>query len=80
MYKVWIDIYHTYKMASLVTQKIKNLSAVQETWVRPLGQEDPLEKGMAAHSSIIIYTYYFVSTPHPSLLVFRNTTLAQLLT
>ena len=30
-------------------------SAVQETWVRPLGQEDPLEKGMATHSSILAW-------------------------
>ena len=30
-----------------LAQKVKNLSAVQETWVRSLGQEDPLEKGMA---------------------------------
>ena len=32
---------------------VKNLSAVQETWVQSLGQEDPLEKGMATHSSIL---------------------------
>ena len=32
---------------SLVAQVIKNLPAMQETWVRPLGWEDPLEKGMA---------------------------------
>ena len=31
---------------------IKNLPAMQETWVRSLGQEDPLEEGMATHSSI----------------------------
>ena len=39
--------------ASLVTQMVKNLPAVQETWVRSLDWEDPLEKGMAAHSSIL---------------------------
>ena len=38
--------------ASLVAQLVKNLSAVQETWVRSLSWEDPLEKGMATHSSI----------------------------
>ena len=32
---------------------IKNLPAMQETWVQPLGQEDPLEKGMAIHSNIL---------------------------
>ena len=39
--------------ASLVVQTIKNLSAMHETWVRSLGQEDPLEKGIATHSSIL---------------------------
>ena len=39
--------------ASLVAQIIKNLSAMQETWLQSLGQEDPLEKGMAIHSSIL---------------------------
>ena len=35
----------------LVAQMVKNLPAMQETWVRSLGQEDPLEKRMATHSS-----------------------------
>ena len=39
--------------ASLVAQLVKHLPAMQETWVRSLGQEDPLEKGMATHSSIL---------------------------
>ena len=39
--------------ASLVAQTVKNLPAVQETRVQSLGQEDPLEKGMATHSSIL---------------------------
>ena len=39
----------------LVAQKVKRLSALQETWVRSLGQEDPLEKEMAAHSSILAW-------------------------
>ena len=38
--------------ASLVAQMVKNLPAMQETWVRFLGWEDSLEKEMAAHSSI----------------------------
>ena len=37
--------------ASLVIQTVKNLSAMQETQVQSLGHEDPLEKGMATHSS-----------------------------
>ena len=39
----------------LVAQMVKNLRAVQETWVQALGQEDPLEKGMATHSSILAW-------------------------
>ena len=34
---------------------VKNPPAVQETWVRSLGQEIPLEKGMATHSSILVW-------------------------
>ena len=39
--------------ASLVVQTVKNLPAMQETWVQFLNQEDPLEKGMTTHYSII---------------------------
>ena len=39
-------------MASLVAQMVKNLPTMQETWVRSLNQEDPLEEGTATHSSI----------------------------
>ena len=38
---------------SLVVQMVKNLLAMQETWVQSLGQGDPLEKGMEAHSRIL---------------------------
>ena len=41
--------------ASLVAQMVKNLPGVQETLVWSLGQEDPLEKGMATHSSILAW-------------------------
>ena len=41
--------------ASLVAQLVKNLPAVQETWVQSLGLEDPLEKEMATHSSILAW-------------------------
>ena len=40
---------------SLVAQRVKRLPAMQETWVRSLGQEDPLEKEMATHSSILAW-------------------------
>ena len=39
--------------ASLMAQLVKNLPAMQETWVRSLGWEDALEKGKATHSSIL---------------------------
>ena len=42
-----------YSSASLVSQTVKNLPAMQETWVRSLGWKDPLEEGMATHSSIL---------------------------
>ena len=41
--------------ASLVAQMVKHLSAMQETWVQSLGQEDPVEKEMATHSSILAW-------------------------
>ena len=39
--------------ASLVAQLVKNLSAMQETWVQFLGWKDPLEKELATHSSVL---------------------------
>ena len=44
---------HQYSWASLVTQLVKNLPAVWETWLRSLGWEDALEKGKATHSNIL---------------------------
>ena len=41
--------------ASLVAHLVKNLPAMQETWVRSLGWDDPLEKGTATHSSILAW-------------------------
>ena len=38
-----------------MVQTVKNLPAMQETWVRSLGQEDTLEEGMAIHSSILAW-------------------------
>ena len=42
-------------VASLVAQSLKRLPAMREIWVRPLGGEDPLEKEMATHSSILAW-------------------------
>ena len=44
-----------YSWASLVAQLVKNPPAMQETWVRSLAWEDPLEKGKATHSSILAW-------------------------
>ena len=44
--KIWV---------SVVAQLVKNPPAMQETWVRSLGWEDPLEKGTATHSSILAW-------------------------
>ena len=40
---------------SLVAQMVKNLPAMQKTWVRSLGPDDPLEKEMATHSSVLAW-------------------------
>ena len=45
-----------YSWASLVAQTVKNPFAMWETWVRSLGLEDPLEEGMATHSSILAWS------------------------
>ena len=44
-----------YSWASLVSQLVKNLLAMRETWVQSLEWEDPLEKGKAMHSSILAW-------------------------
>ena len=46
-----------------MAQAIKNLPAMQETRVRSLGQEDPLEKGMATHSSILAWRIPWTEEP-----------------
>ena len=47
-----------YSWASLMAQLVKNQPAMQETWVQSLGQEHPLEKGMATHSSILAWRIF----------------------
>ena len=49
--------------ASLVAQLVKRLPAMQETWVRSLDREDPLEKGMATHSSILAWRIPWTEEP-----------------
>ena len=45
---------------------VKNLLAAQETWVQSLGQENPLEKGMATHSSILAWRTPWTEEPRRS--------------
>ena len=54
-YSIFSEFVQTYNdiWASLMVQMVKNLPAMQETWDQSLGQEDPLEKGIATHSSIL---------------------------
>ena len=49
--------------ASLVAQMVKNLPVVQAVWVRSLGQEDPLEKEIATHSSILVWRIPWTEEP-----------------
>ena len=49
--------------ASLVAQRVKHLPAMQETWDRSLGWEDPLEKEMATHSSILAWRISWTQEP-----------------
>ena len=53
----------TSTFTSLVAQTVKNLPAMQETQLLSLGQEDPLEKGMATHSSILVWKTPQVEEP-----------------
>ena len=49
--------------ASLIVKSIKNLPAMQQTWVRSLDREDPLEKEMATHSSILAWRIPWTQEP-----------------
>ena len=58
----WNEV-STSPRASLVAQTVGNLPAMQETWIRLLGQEDPLEKEMATHSSILAWEIPWTEEP-----------------
>ena len=60
--RVYIKIYLIH-WASLVAQTVKHLPAVQETQVQSMGQEDPLEKGIATHSSILTWRIPWTKEP-----------------
>ena len=54
---------HHVKEASLLAQLVKNLPTMQETWVRFLGWENPLEKEMATHSNILAWRIPWTEEP-----------------
>ena len=47
----------------MAQKTVKNLPTMQETWVQSMGQEDPLEKGMATHSSILAWRIPWTEEP-----------------
>ena len=57
------ELNRTELRASVVAQMVKNLPAMWETKVLSLGQEDPLQKGMVTHSSILAWTTRWIEEP-----------------
>ena len=51
----WLCFYNQRKWDSLIAQLVKNLPSTQETWLRFLGQKDPLEKKVVTYSSICVW-------------------------
>ena len=47
----------------VMVQRVKNLPAMQETWIGSLGQKDPLDKGMATHSNILAWRIQWTKEP-----------------
>ena len=60
---LWSHTEKRKKSASLIAQSVKNLPTVQNTWVQSLGWEDPLEKEMATHSSILAWRIPWTEDP-----------------
>ena len=60
---LWFGPFLTTSQASLLAQRLKCLPAMWGTWVRSLGQEDPLEKEMATHSSIFAWRIPWTEEP-----------------
>ena len=66
---LWVTLYF------VVAQLVKNLPAMQETWVQSLGWEDALEKGMATHSGILAWRIPW--TEEPGVLLLMGVTKSQ---
>ena len=62
-YQRMLKLPHNCTDLPLVAQRLKHLPVMQETWVRSLGQEDPLEKEMATHSSILAWRIPWMEEP-----------------
>ena len=60
---LFLSVTHLLLTTSLIAQSVKNLPAMQETQVRFLGQEDPLEKKMATHSRILAWRIPWTAKP-----------------
>ena len=58
---MFLGVFHP--VASLVAQRVKCLPAMWETWVQSLGWEDPMEKEMATHSSILAWKMLCTEKP-----------------
>ena len=58
-----VGVRYTQFWASLVAQTVKNLPPKLETWVRSLGQDDPLQEDMATHSSILAWIISWAEEP-----------------
>ena len=71
IYWFW-KAYFSALWASLVAQMVKNLPAMQETWVRSLGQEDLVEQGMATHSSILAWRVPWTEEPGGLQLIIKS--------
>ena len=63
IYMILFNNHFNKPWASLVARRLKRLPAIRETWVRSLGQEDPLEKEMATHSSILDWRIPWTEEP-----------------
>ena len=63
MTEVTLQQQQQYIRASLVAQMVKNLPAMQEIQDQSQGQEDPLEKGMATHSSVLAWRFPWTEEP-----------------
>ena len=61
--KTQLDYNFCPKVSSLVAQTVKNLPEMQETWVRSLGWEDPLNKRMATHASFLVWRVSWTEEP-----------------